>query len=152
MAEPQKKPRNRIGRPFVLTPDVQRKILDYVAEGNFLTDSVLAAGISYHCFFHWQKRWRECDPEADKYDGFFESLKNAQALANVNALRNLREGGLGWQAQAWFLERRFHKQWGKKDTVYVKGGGSKAGGWDLGSLTDEELEDLAKQTRKKRRD
>jgi hypothetical protein len=102
-------------RPTVLTPEVQEIITKAVAAGSYLVTACDAAGISYTIFRHWQKRWEEGDAAAQRYADFFESIKKASAIAEIKAIQTIKDMPLGWQAQAWFLERRFSRRWGKQE-------------------------------------
>jgi len=133
------------GRPRVMTPAVRARILELLEAGNFLRTACTAAGISRHTLDHWRRRWRADDPAARDYDEFFTALKTAIALGEAAALRAVRAGGAGWQAAAWFLERRHHTHWGKKDVIEIRGAKG-----DLSNLTDEELDDLARRLRRRR--
>lgn len=95
----------------------QQQIINLLSVGNYITVACKAAGITYRGFRHWQKRWEEGDPDAMRFDEFFQAVYQATALGESNALIRLQAGGPSWQAQAWFLERRFHQRWGRKDRV-----------------------------------
>jgi hypothetical protein len=56
---------------------------------------------------------------ADVYADFFNAVARASAISEQVALGKLVVGSPGWQALAWFLERRFPNKWGKKDRTPV---------------------------------
>jgi hypothetical protein len=100
-------------RPTTFTPDAQRMIFELITEGNFLGRAVLAAGLSRCTWRYWVAKYE--DGEAPHLHEFFERIDQAIAWAEVNALRRLRTGKSGWQAEAWFLERRHPDRWGRRD-------------------------------------
>lgn len=124
-----------LARPTVLSPEVQLAIVTALAEGNYLATACQAAGITYSGFRWWQKRWEEGDPVAQRFADFFESVNRASAVAERSALGGVRAGSPGWQGEAWFLERRFPRRWGKRDRAPVP-----ATPRDLTKMTDDDLE------------
>lgn len=124
-------------RPRALTKEVQEKILRYVTDGSYLNIACRAAGISYSAFAWWRKRCEEGDPDASWLADFFELIKDASAVAEVEAISHLRQGQPGWQANAWFLERRFRNRW-------AQAGKQDAGQRDVSKLSTEELEAIVK--------
>jgi len=130
---PKASPKTALRRPYVLTPEVQGSIIEFLTHGNFLRTACEAAGTTYRCFRHWQRRWEGGNPDAQIFADFLHAIKKAVALGEINALRNVLAGGPGWQGSAWFLERRFPERWARKDIIVVKGVR------DLSELTDDEL-------------
>lgn len=102
-------------RVRALTPAVQKKIIDALLAGSYLYVACEAAGLTYHGYQHWQKRWNDGDPATSIFDDFFNAVKEASSVAEVVALKDVRAGAPGWQGNAWFLERRYPKRWGRKD-------------------------------------
>lgn len=114
----------------------QSAILGFLAEGNYLKVACEAAGITYRGFRHWQRRVEDGDPEAtSRFGDFFAKVNQAVPIGEAVALANLRRGDPGWQAQAWFLERRFPKRWGKQDRPEVSP-------QVVTKMSDEELETI----------
>jgi hypothetical protein len=136
--------RNKLDRIYVLDEKIQQEILDFLSEGNYLYVACEAAGTSYDCFHHWQRRWEDDDPVAQVFDNFFKAVKKAIALGEVNNLRTVTRGELGWQSAAWKLERRSHKRWGKKEIVVIQKGSD----FDPSTMTDDELREIANARRK----
>ena len=128
---------SELRRPEALTPERQQSIIDLLARGNYLSTACEASGLTYNGFLHWRQRWEKGDPAAKVYDNFFRSVERAISVGETSALDRVKDGGPGWQGSAWFLERRHHKRWGKKETVEIV---SKT---DLSKLSDEELADIA---------
>lgn len=126
----------KLAKLTALSDTVQRAILEHLKQGNYIGTACQASGITYRGFRGWQKRWEEGDPAADRFALFFEAVPIAIAAGEAYALADLRRGAPGWQAQAWFLERRFPSRWAKKDQLIIKGK-------DVAKLSDEELESIA---------
>jgi hypothetical protein len=129
---------NPLERPTVLTEEVQAKVLHLLGAGNFITTACEASGLNYWTYHHWRSRWEKQDPEddgANRFAAFFERVNEAIRIGEATALKTLKVGAPGWQAQAWFLERRFPKRWGKKVEV--------VDARNVEKLTDEQLEDIA---------
>lgn len=120
-------------KPIALTPEVQAKILQYIEAGNYPSTACEASGISYDAVKYWLRKWENNDEDAQKFADFFVSLKNSISIGECSALQTLKQGGPGWQAQAWFLERRFYKKWGKKEQAALPQ-------IDLSKKTREELQ------------
>ena len=58
---------------------------------------------------------------AEPTPGELDALKTAMALGGAAAPREVRTGGPGSQAAAWFLDRRYNARWGKKDVIVIRG-------------------------------
>jgi hypothetical protein len=129
-------PKGNILKPVALTPEVQQAIIVSLTKGNYLNTACESSGVTRWTFYHWKNRFDEGDPDAQIYADFFNSIKRASAIGEALALERLQTGSTGWQAYAWFLERRFPARWGRKDQLTVKGK-------DVKKLTDEELEAIA---------
>jgi transposase len=102
-------------RPAVLTPDIQREIVQRLVTGSYLSVACRAVGIHISTFNHWRLRWEKGDPDAQAYADFFAACARASSVAESNAVAAIYEGAGAWQGRAWFLERRFPQRWGKKD-------------------------------------
>jgi transposase len=121
--------------PTVLNEEVLTKIGELLCAGNYLSPSCRAAGITYQIFCHWRKRWLEGDPAAARHHHFFEAIELASSVAETAAIGKLKKGDPGWQAQAWFLERRFPQRWGKQERTPLPPKRSKP----LDQMTEDEL-------------
>ena len=136
---------NKLDRPAALTPKVQTEIVDALASGNYLSTACLAAGITVETFYYWKRLCESGAEHAQKYFDFFSSVKRASATAELAAISDLRRGAPGWQANAWFLERRFVSRWAKRDIVVVQTQKRPE------EMTDAELDQARKQVRRKPR-
>jgi transposase len=127
--------KNALELPTALSPEVQQRIVALLAEGNYLSTACGAAGITYHTFRWWQRRWQEGDPDAQRFDEFFRVVDVASKAAESNALGRIRTGEPNWQANAWFLERRFPQRWGRQERQALPVKPPKP----LDQMTDDEL-------------
>lgn len=133
-------PKGEVVRPAALTPECQKLIVGYLAEGNYLETACRASGITSATFRHWRQRAEQGDPDAQQYADFFAVCKTAMAVGEVNALREVKSGRQGWQGSAWYLERRYPGRWGKKDKLELDMRKTD----DMSQKTDEELASIAR--------
>ena len=127
-------PKGEIAKPTVLTDKAKATIVQLLAEGNYLTTACAVAGLSRDTFDHWRRRYEAGEEKAMKHADFFTACERAGSVAESNALRTLRQGGLGWQASAWYLERKFPRKWGRKVVLAIPPT------TDLDKLSDEQLQ------------
>lgn len=124
------------GRPSILT---EQRWQDYVAAkqlGGTDTDAAYAAGIHPETIRRWRKRLETCDPHIDPDTGelttwtddgstptipdlfgFFEDVKKGEAVARTMRLGQIDDAARTgtWQAAAWWLERRFPDEYGRRE-------------------------------------
>jgi hypothetical protein len=88
-----------------------KKVVDALAAGNTRGAASAYAGISQKTFERWRKRYVEFD----------EAVKNAEARAEVGHVANIAQAARSgnWTASAWWLERRRHEDWGRKDRLEI---------------------------------
>lgn len=117
------------GQPsFILDEEKTERLLNYLRLGHYIVDACAMADVgesTYH-------KWRKIGEEADQLDPtertetqqaaveFMESVKKARATAKSFHLAKIRDDG-SWQASAWWLERSFPDQWGRRERVEVTG-------------------------------
>ncbi len=91
-------------------------ILRDIRQGNTLRVAAEGNGIGYSTF----KEWRI------KFPAFSAEVEKAEAIAEADHVRNIRTHSAdNWQASAWWLERRRHDDWRKRETVNVGNDGDK---------------------------
>jgi hypothetical protein len=130
--------------------ELQERIVQMLRAGNYREPVCRAVGISPSSFYNWMQRG-----ELEKngiYREFHDAVTKAEAEAEVLAVailsRAMRED---WRAVVAYLERRHPSRWRRQTTTELTG---KDGGpihtrleqpaLDLSTLTDEELQVLAK--------
>ncbi len=105
------------GRPTKFTPAVQQRILDAIALGLTYEQAATSAGIRRETLWDWKttKPAFSNDLEKAEVAGMVARLERIQMAA-------VRDGN--WQADAWWLERRFPDQWGRRERVDVNHAGA----------------------------
>jgi transposase len=106
-----------MGRPSKLTAEVQSVIVEALEKGAYLETAATLAGIGKRTVFEWIERG-EADDDVEPYAEFARLTKEASAKAEVASLETVRAMPQGWQAQAWFLERRFPSRYAKREPDY----------------------------------
>ena len=103
--------RMKRGRPSKLTPERLEKILESLREGNYRDTAAEGAGIAYNTFREWEKK-----------GGVEEKGKRAEAEGEQLHIRRINKAGEegAWQADAWMLERKDPKKWGRKDATKLE--------------------------------
>jgi len=109
-------------RKLKLTEEFIKKAVKYLEAGNYQTHVAQALGVSHETWFRWLREGQQ-EGKGIKYE-FYEAVKKAEARA---AIRNVaiiqRAAQDNWQAAAWWLERKFPEEWGRKDKYNVDVGG-----------------------------
>jgi hypothetical protein len=107
------------GRTTKLTPESQATITSSIADGLPFRVACQRAGISMVTFESWRRRG-----ERDRQGIFFDfriAVKKAEADAiarNVGIIQQAATDGT-WTASAWWLERRYPEEWGRREHVTV---------------------------------
>ena len=103
-----------MARPTKLDDLTQRRITDALKAGNTRANAARMAAIAPSTLRDWERRGESGDPE---FSAFSAAVKKADAEAEaamVAVIHGAAQTGT-WQAAAWFLERRRHRAWGRKD-------------------------------------
>jgi len=99
-----------MARPTKLNDDVQKKIVNAVAAGNYYEAACALAGIEYRTFRYWMEKGEAA--KSGKYFQFFHAIEQAQARAEVTVVANWKaQIPYSWQAARDFLARRFPDRW-----------------------------------------
>jgi len=101
--------------------DRAETLLNMIRGGNTLKVACGFAGIDYTTLRRWVLK--ADDPTApQEYVDFKAELEKARAQAQVVAVAQIRKAASdgSWQAAAWFLERSFPEDWGRRDTNRVE--------------------------------
>lgn len=105
-----------MGRKAKLTPELQARMVELVAGGNYLQTAAAACGVDISTVFKWMKAGEKTG--AGKYFEFRHAIKEASANAEAEAVKSVITAGKdprNWTASATFLERRFPARWAKRD-------------------------------------
>ena len=104
----------RTGRKPKLTPDLQKKIVDAIAAGNYNHVAAQYAGIGETSFYRWMAQGEEATSGIKRE--FWLAVKNAEAQAEVDHVALIETAAEdSWQASAWWLERKHNDRWGRKE-------------------------------------
>lgn len=107
------------GRPSKLTKAIADRIVEDLAIGMFLEEAAEDAGVDRVTVWRWMQRGER--ERTGPYAEFRNAVKRANGTAKRHALRDIRLRKPNWQAQAWFLERRFRDTWGRSPRQDVAG-------------------------------
>lgn len=112
MGGPGSGPKRRAGRPSKLTPELQDRIVKLIEAGNYMDTAAACCDVSRETFFKWMRRGNR--QKHGPYRRFVDAVKKAEGLAEARALVRVRKAGeRWWQAEAWYLERKFPNRWGR---------------------------------------
>ncbi len=102
------------GRPTKLTPEVQARVVTAISGGNTRETAASYAGIRRATLFEWLARGRAA--RSGLFRDFADAIEKAEADASVTSVGLIRRAAqTSWQAAAWWLERRYPDEWGRKD-------------------------------------
>ena len=152
--------RKATGKPTKLTPQLKAAFIRLIGKGTYLSDVCAALGIHYQTYRNWMI-WGEEYSRAKKpkakhlvYFEFFEAVNKATAklkLETVALIREIATKNNDWRGHAWYLERRFQDEYGRKRVeVTGKDGGpirtsNLTGNVPLDKLSESELADAYAQ-------
>jgi hypothetical protein len=101
-----------MARPTKFNEERSQKIIEALRGGNTRKASAEYAGINQDTLADWAKR----------YSDFSDSIKKAEADAEVRNVAIISKAASEtWQAAAWWLERRRHEDWKKRDETALTG-------------------------------
>ena len=98
-----------MARPSKYTPETVKRIMQAIGTGAGYKQAAAYGGISYDTLNTWRQEFSE----------FSEALKKAEAEALVGRLDVIDDAAINgtWQAAAWWLERKYPDDWGRKDRL-----------------------------------
>ena len=97
--------KRKVGRPTKCTPEITAQIADAIADGlndQFVCDLV-RIDVQTLC------DWRNTRPE------FAHAIKSEEAARLQKRLRRIQAGEDGWQGTAWFVERKYPREWSRPE-------------------------------------
>jgi hypothetical protein len=115
-----------VGRPTILTPDLQVRVCEAIEAGNTLANAAALSGIHRDCIFDWTARGRAGEqPFADFADAIARAKAKAEA-EDIAAIRGAliplgKDGDVqpDWRARAWYRERVNPEVWGARIRVEI---------------------------------
>lgn len=87
-----------------VTPRIKAELIEMIRLGLSQAEALLCAGISFAAF-------RRAKAEDEK---FGSGIKSAATQGKLHHLRRVSAAAERWQASAWFLERKYGTEYGKK--------------------------------------
>jgi hypothetical protein len=97
-----------MARPTKLTPAVEKVILDALRAGATRTAAFEAAGVSRARISTYMR----------SFVTFRDAVTQAEAQAEIRATVTVRQAiENDWKAASWWLERRRHDDWGRRDRL-----------------------------------
>lgn len=106
-----------MARKSKLTEELIKEAYRLVSAGNYIKDIPPILGIDDSTWFRWLSEGEKARSGLKRE--FYDTVKKAEkdAIARNVALiqRAAQEGN--WQAAAWWLERKYFEDWGRKERV-----------------------------------
>ena len=111
---PKEYARETTGRPSKFTPERRASIIDAVSHRIPYEMAAEANGISLETLYEWLRIGKAHRDEAieSDYSIFSEALKRAEMTKVRQHMDIISDRPERWQADAWILERRWHKHYG----------------------------------------
>lgn len=120
------------GRPSRLTPERADKIVALISQGHYNRTAASATGIGQRTIQRWLARGEAANERIDAgqplqdgdeiYWHFWQRVQQAEGEAADEALAAIRQGWQRdnqWTAAAWYLERKYPGEWGRRTEVQV---------------------------------
>lgn len=102
-----------------LTPDTQRKIVDLVRAGKFVSTAAILAGVHRDTVYEWLRRGG-LEPESI-YGHFADEYREAEAEFESTAIDSIVGDEKGHKGLQWFMEKRFPERYGKSVKAELSG-------------------------------
>jgi len=106
-----------MARKSKLTKELIEQAYKLVAAGNYHKDVYPILGVDESTWYRWLSDGEKAKSGIKKE--FSETIKKAEKVAiarNVGVIQQAAKEG-NWQAAAWWLERKYFEDWGRKDKV-----------------------------------
>ena len=116
------------GRNTKLTPQLQQQLCAVIGSGNYIETACGYVGISTSTFFEWLQRGEGTHPKkprTQRLSEFSDAIRKAEAQAEAARVARIAKAGQDgtWQADAWYLERRYPERWGRRYQEVKHSGG-----------------------------
>ena len=114
-----------MGRPTKLTPELQTALIKALSSGAFIEAACEYVGIDPGTYHRWMAKGAEEDTDP-VYGEFREAIKAARAAVTLRMAGRVLEAADdgSWQAGAWWLERSFPDQYGRRTNLAGPNGGA----------------------------
>ena len=107
----------QMARKSKLTKELIKEAYKLVAAGNYDKDVYPILGIDKSTWYRWLSEGETAKSGLKRE--FYDTIKKAEKEAiarNVALIQRAAQEG-NWQAAAWWLERKYFEDWGRKDKV-----------------------------------
>jgi len=111
--------KKQVGRKTKLDKMMKKVICEYLEAGVTVVGICGLAGIGETTYYKWLE-WGEGKEKSDIYREFREAIKKAEGKFETRLVKKI-ELDTSWQSNAWLLERRFPKRWGRIDRRQIEG-------------------------------
>lgn len=106
------------GRPIKLTPELQKKVTDMIAAGNYVETAASYAGVSKTTLYDWLKKGARS--KTGIYRIFSNAVEKSLAESEIRDVLTIGTAAkINWQAAAWRLERKAPAKWGRKTNFEI---------------------------------
>jgi hypothetical protein len=121
----------KVGKPTLLNPELQDRIVELIRLGNYSEDAAGAVGIGRTTFFLWMARGKaeaerlklipnakpiELETPYVEFMNAVEKARDEATARNVAIIQKSASNGT-WQAAAWWLERTRQNTYGRKERI-----------------------------------
>lgn len=104
------------GRPCKLTPELEARIVAAIERGATRDTAAQEVGVNERTVYRWMARGRKQAALA-QFRQFRQAIKRAEAQAVLHFVGIIRDAApKSWQAAAWWLERRYPLDWGRRES------------------------------------
>jgi hypothetical protein len=115
--------KNRSGRHPKLDAAIQKVIVDSIATGVPRKYAAQRAGIDESTLRLWCSKGRKGGRGSEIYIALLAAIKKAEADAVARNVALIQQAASkSWQAAAWWLERRYHADFGRRDKTILQAG------------------------------
>lgn len=114
-------------RASKISEAIINSVCEKMRAANCFDPACWASGISPRTGYYWLKHGEE-DDETDTeslFRDFYYAVREAEAQAEIDDIRDIRNGCDNWQSKAWIRERRTRERWGRVDKHEITGEGGK---------------------------
>jgi len=100
--------------PYKLNDIVEKRLIDALRRGNTRTTACALAGITVPTFHRWMHQDVGGADSKEELTEFARKVREAEALAEDEAVVTIRAQKQNWQGMAWWASRRPRSRWKDK--------------------------------------
>jgi len=102
-----------------LTQELIEQASKLIEAGNYQRHVAMAIGVSEETWYRWLREGEQSTDPKNLKRQFYEAIKKAEGRAiarNVALIQKAAQDG-NWQASAWWLERRYPEEFGRRERI-----------------------------------